>query len=65
MHYRDKSYPFSRDTFDSIVPWSPKQYREKFEAGMNEMRVAAGLPTKQIYERDNLMKSIQSAAGII
>ena len=65
IHYRDKEYPFSRDTFDSIVPLSPKQYREKFETGMNEMRVAAGLPTKQIYERDNLMKSIQSAAGII
>jgi hypothetical protein len=32
---------------------------------MNEMRVAAGLPTKQIYERDNAIKAIQSAAGII
>ena len=29
------------------------------------MRVAAGLPTKQIYERDNEIKAIQSAAGII
>jgi len=65
MHYRDKDYPFSRDTFDSVVPLSPKEYRKRFESEMNEMRVAAGLPTKQIYERDNLMKSIQSAAGII
>lgn len=65
MHYRDKEYPFSRDTFDSVVPLSPKEYRQRFESEMNEMRVAAGLPTKQIYERDNLMKSIQSAAGII
>jgi hypothetical protein len=65
MHYRDKSYPFSRDTFDSIVPLSPKEYRKKFEADMNEMRIAAGLETKQIYERDNVMKTLQSAAGII
>ena len=65
MHYNDKDYEFSRDTFDSVVPLSPKEYRAKFETEMNEMRVAAGLETKQIYERDNLMKSIQSAAGII
>ena len=65
MHYNDKDYEFSRDTFDSVVPLSPKEYRKKFESEMNEMRVAAGLPTKQIYERDNAIKSIQSAAGII
>ena len=65
MHYRGQEYPFSRDRFDSVVPSSPKEYRKKFESDMNEMRVAAGLPTKQIYERDNAIKSIQSAAGII
>jgi len=65
MHYRDKEYPFSRDTFDSLVPLSPKEYRKRYESEMNEMRVAAGLPTKQIYERDNAIKAIQSAAGII
>jgi hypothetical protein len=65
MHYRDKEYQFSRDLFDSVVPLSPKEYRKRFESEMNEMRVAAGLPTKQIYERDTAIKSIQSAAGII
>jgi len=65
MHYRDQEYPFSRDTFDSVVPLSPKEYRKRFESEMNEMRVAAGLETKQIYERDNEMRSLQSAAGII
>ena len=65
IHYRDKTYPFSRDTFDSIVPLSPKEYRRRFESDMNEMRIAAGLPTKQIYERDADIQSIQSAAGII
>ena len=65
MHYKGKEYPFSRDTFDSVVPLSPKEYRKRYESDMNEMRVAAGLPTKQIYERDNAIKAIQSAAGII
>jgi hypothetical protein len=65
MHYKGKEYPFSRDTFDSVVPLSPKEYRKRYESDMNEMRVAAGLPTKQIYERDDALKAIQSAAGII
>jgi hypothetical protein len=65
MHYKDKDYPFTRDTFDNIVPTSPKEYRKRYESEMNEWRVAAGLQTKQIYERDDAMKSIQSAAGII
>lgn len=65
MHYNDRDYEFSRDTFDSVVPLSPKEYRKKFESEMNEMRVAAGLPTKPIYERDAAIRSIQSAAGII
>lgn len=65
MHYNNQEYPFSRDTFDSVVPLSPKEYRKKFDSEMNEMRVAAGLPTKQIYERDDVIKTIQSAAGII
>ena len=65
MHYKDKDYPFTRDTFDNIVPTSPKEYRKRYESEMNEWRVAAGLPTKQIYERDDALKSIQSAAGII
>ena len=65
MHYKDKDYPFTRDTFDNIVPTSPKEYRKRYESEMNEWRVAAGLQTKQIYERDDTMKSIQSAAGII
>lgn len=65
MHYKDQDYPFSRETFDSVVPTSPKEYRKRYESEMNEWRVAAGLPTKQIYERDDALKSIQSAAGII
>jgi hypothetical protein len=66
MHYRGKSIPFSRDSFDSTVPLTPRAYRERYERDLNEMRTAAGMPTKSIYDRDDKqLQSIQSAAGII
>jgi hypothetical protein len=66
MHYRGKSLPFSRDAFDSTVPLTPKQYRDRYEKDLNEMRVAAGIPTVATYDKkDRLLQSIQSAAGII
>jgi hypothetical protein len=66
MHYRGKSLPFSRDTFDSTVPLTPRDYRERYEKDLNEMRTAAGLPTATTYDKkDRALQSIQSAAGII
>jgi len=65
MVYKDKETPFSAEEFDRIVPISPKQYRKDQEAGLNEMRAAAGIETKQIYERDFDIRQLQSAAGQI
>ena len=66
MHYRGKEMPFSRDTFDKTVPLTPRAYRERYESELNEMRGAAGLPTKRIYDQDDkALQSIQSAAGIL
>jgi hypothetical protein len=66
MHYKGKEIPFSRDAFDSMVPLSPKAYREKYEKDLNEVRVAAGLPVVSNYDKkDRALQSIQSAAGII
>jgi hypothetical protein len=64
MHYEDQSVPFSRETFDRLVPLSPKEYRERKEQDLNEMRVAAGVEPKQIYEREQDIRQLQSAAGI-
>jgi hypothetical protein len=64
MHYKGDSVPFSRDAFDSTVPTSPKAYRERYEKDLNEVRVSAGLPYKQIYETDAELKSLQTAAGL-
>lgn len=66
MHYKDKEVPFTRDTFDSMVPLSPRDYRERYEKDLNEMRVAAGMPVVTTYDRrDRDLQAIQSAAGII
>ena len=66
MHYKGKEVPFSRDEFDRLVPLTPRSYRERYEADLNEMRSAAGMPTKRIYDQDDkLLQSIQSAAGIL
>jgi hypothetical protein len=66
MHYKGKEIPFSRDTFDSTVPLSPKEYRQRYEKDLNEMRTSAGMTTKRIYDQDDkLLQSIQSAAGIL
>jgi hypothetical protein len=66
MHYRGKTIPFSRDTFDSTVPLTPKAYRDRYEKDLNEVRAAAGLPVVASYDRqDRALQAIQTAAGII
>jgi hypothetical protein len=66
MHYKGKEVPFTRDAFDSMVPLTPRAYREKYEKDLNEVRVAAGLPVVTTYnKKDRALQSIQSAAGII
>jgi hypothetical protein len=66
VHYRGEEFPFSREEFDAKIPLTPRAYREKFESELNEMRTAAGMPTKRIYDKDDkALQSIQSAAGIL
>jgi hypothetical protein len=65
MHYRGKDTPWSVEAFDSQVPTSPAEYRKRVDGELNEMRTAAGMPVKQIYEREPDIKSLQSAAGLI
>ena len=64
MHYDGKDVPFSEETFNRVVPLSPKEYRERKEQDLNEMRAAAGIEPVQIYERDRDIRAMQSAAGI-
>ena len=65
MVYKEKSHPWSEEEFARLVPLSPREYRERTEKDLNEWRTAAGLPVKATYERDDAIRSIQSAAGIL
>lgn len=64
MHYEGEDHAFDRETFDRLVPLSPKEYRRRKEKDINEVRVAAGIDTVQIYERERDIRQLQSAAGI-
>lgn len=64
MHYKDSTVPFSREAFDRAVPLSPKEYRQQKESGLNEIREAAGIQPRQIFDREKDIQQLQSAAGI-
>jgi hypothetical protein len=64
MHYENKMYPFSVETFERLVPLSPKEYRHRKEKKLNEMRAAAGIDHKQVFDREKDIRALQAAAGI-
>lgn len=63
MHYGDQTLPFTRENFNRVVPLSPKEYRARKERDLNEMRAAAGIDTVLIYDKDQDIRKLQSAAG--
>ena len=65
MHYQRESVPFTREEFDSRVPLSPREYRQRRESDLNEMRTQAGLDPRDIHERRPDTRALQSAAGIL
>lgn len=62
--HNEKEYPWSIEQFNKIIPITPRDYRQQHEGELNEMRVAAGITPKQIYERDQILQSLQHSAGI-
>lgn len=65
MHYNGKDTPWSVEEFNRQVPRTPAEYRKKMDKDLNEMRHAAGVPVKQIYNRERDIQALQSAAGLI
>lgn len=64
MTYRSATVPFDVETFNRVVPRSPREYREQQEQSLNEMRVIAGLDPHVKIEKTPEIKKLQSAAGI-
>lgn len=64
MHYKDQEVDWSEETFAKLVPLTPNDYRERHDGDLNEMRMAAGLPTKAIYNVKADVRSLQAMAGL-
>lgn len=64
MHYEGETYPFTAEEFNRLVPLSPREYRARKEQSLNEVRAAAGLDPVQVFEREQDIRQLQSAAGI-
>ena len=64
MHYKNKDYPWSVETYDSLVPDSPAEYRRAKETDLNEIRVASGIPVKSTVEENDLTDYLKTAAGL-
>jgi len=64
IHYKDQEVDWSEDTFAKMVPLTPDAYRKRYEGDLNEMRTAAGLQTKPVYELRNDVRSLQTMAGL-
>ena len=64
LHYDGKRAPWSEETFASMVPCTPDAYRKTHDGDLNEMRAAAGLPTKQIHDIKPDVRSLQAMAGL-
>jgi hypothetical protein len=62
--YKGEEFPFSVDEIKSRVILSPIKYREMKEAGLNEMRIAAGLNPKSIRNNDINIKNFVALAGL-
>jgi hypothetical protein len=66
MGYKGEEYPFTAENYAELVPQSPQIYREREQFALNEMRIAAGLPTKTIYNKRKAtdIRNLLTNAGI-
>jgi hypothetical protein len=64
MSYKGNESDWSEEAFAEQVPLTPDAYRKRYEGDLNEMRMAAGLPTKAVYELKDDVRSLQSMAGL-
>jgi hypothetical protein len=65
IDYKNQRVPFTLESFEQLIPLSPKEYRRQNDEDLNEMRVAAGLPYKAVYESNDAdIRAIKIAAGI-
>jgi hypothetical protein len=62
--YQDQNHDWNEDAFAKIVPCTPNEYRRVHDEDLNDVRSAAGIPTKKIHEPTDESRALQSLAGI-
>jgi len=66
VKYDGQQWPWSEEEFARRVPLTPQDYRAKSEEGLNEWRIAAGLPVKPVSNTNKPdLQALKSAAGIL
>lgn len=65
VHHNNRNFAWSEDSFAEAVPLTPDAYRRAMNRELNEIRAAAGLPTKKIHTIEPDIAALQSAAGIV
>lgn len=64
IHHENQKMEFSQEAFAKMIPLTPDQYRQQHQKDLNEVREAAGLPVKKVYQVRKDMRELQDAAGI-
>ena len=58
-------YPFDREVLLKKLILSPQSYREQNELELNEMRMASGIPHKNVYRgTDKELNALRTAANL-
>jgi len=65
INYDGIDYKFDADVLGEVLLLSPQSYREVHEVELNEMRIAAGLKHKNVYNStDAAINNIRTAANL-
>ncbi len=68
ISYEGNEYKGQIEDLQNVLLLSPQDYRESHELELNEMRIAAGLSTKRIYNEKKMSKDldiIRQQAGLL
>jgi len=63
--YDGNDYPFDKEVLVDVLILSPQSYREAHEFELNEMRMASGIPHKNVYQNtDEDLNKMRTAANL-
>jgi hypothetical protein len=64
VHHSDGEFDWNQQDFAKYIPLTPDAYRARNDEDLNDVRTAAGIEPKKIYEPTTESLALQSLAGI-